>query len=213
MTWTVKLSVILASVLIAFGLGLGAGWKLYKTKPLPPTVVQPEPPIIMHDSSVVIQRVYVPTAKPEMEVPAGDTVEEQGQLNVQPSTSPVVTPPTSGSDPKAAAPLPTSPCPPVKIDWAVLTEPDGGKRVQFKVENGSIVGTPEDLLIRPPAPVGKELHWSAGVSRYVREQTYGLWLSRTAGPFVVGAEAKQSRADFGSGRTSIDAALRLGIQF
>jgi len=167
----------------------------------------------MHDSSVVIQRVYVPAAKPKMEVPTGDTVEEQGTLDVQPSTSPEGTPPTSGSDPKAAGQPPTSPCPPVKIDWAVLTEPDGGKRVQFKVENGSIVGTPEDIVVRPPAPVGHSLAWSAGCSRYVREKTYGVWLSRTAGPFVVGAEVKQSRADFGSGRTSIDAALRLGIQF
>ena len=94
----------------------------------------------------------------------------------------------------------------------MLTEPDGGKRVQFKAENGTILGG-TDVLVRPPAPVGEPPKWAAGATRYFREKTYGLWLERKVGPFVVAAEIKQSRADFGSGATATDAALRVGFQF
>ena len=212
MTLIQKTFAVLAALLISFGLGLGAGWRLYRTKPLPPSVISDKPPIILHDHSVVTNRIYVHDAPPNMEVPQGDQVEEQGMLTVQ-SGSLVGMAPISGSDQKAE-PLPaSSPCPPVKIEWAVLTEPDGGKRVQFKAVTGSIIGVPEDIEVRPPAPIAEPPKWSAGASRYLREKSWGIWLERKAGPFVVGAEVKQYHAEFGNGKTSADGAVRFGLQF
>ena len=211
MTWTTKLWIVLALILIAFGLGLGTGWKLYRTKSLPATVIQPEPQIIMKDGSVVVKRIYVPSALPLMQVPQGDHVEEQGTVTAQ-SPSPVAPPATTGSGLAAAPPLLTSHCPPVKISWAVLTEPDGGKRVQFKADEGTILDG-EDVVLRPPAPIAAPPRWAVGGSRYFREKTYGLWLERRLGPFLLAGEVKQERAEFGSGRLSVDSAIRFGVQF
>ena len=204
-----KLYVALALFLIAFGLGLGAGWKLYSPKPLTPSATAPEKEIRQQDDSVVLERKNDPTAKPAMSIPRGDTVERVGSVTVQPSS--VAMAPTSGSVQQGNAPLLPSLPPIVRIDWALVKEPDGGQRLIVKTPDGKIVGG-EDIIVSQPSPV-KSIKWTVFATRYLRERTYGVTGLRTMGPFVLGVGVKQSRAEFGSGKLSADVAVSAGVQW
>ena len=208
-----KTYAMLAALLLAFGLGLGLGWKIYHPKPLPPSANAAKPEIKLTDGGVVLERKVALGEQHQQEIPKGDVVEHQGTIIVTPAPSAGETPPTAGSVLVVGAPqVSLSPCPPVVIRWSLVTEPDGGQRLIVKSDSGTVIGG-DDEIVRPAGPVNKPLVWVAGASRYVRERTYGVWVSRQVGPFVVGGEVKQSRADFGSGKTSADMVLRVGITF
>ena len=213
MTWSMKFSLAVASLLIAFGLGLGAGWKFYRPKSLPPTAVMPRPPETMPDGGTVVERKADLRARPQQDVPQGDQVEDQGTLIIQGPTAPPgpsQASPAVNSAPPVSQPCP--PCPPVTIKWSWVTEPDGGKRLVVLPVGGSLVAG-DDIIVRPPAPAPADLPWSGGASYYLRERAYGVWIDRRVGPFVLGGEVKQARAEFGSGRLSVDAAVRIGVRF
>ena len=211
MTWTMKIYVTLASLLVAFGLGLGLGWKVFRKVP---TVAseRPEAQVIQKDGSVVLARTTDPTAKPEMIVPKGDRVLHQGYLTVR-FASGAATAQTTGSPQQAAPPLPSVPDlpTPLRIDYSLLQQPDGTDRLVFKGPSGTVVGG-EDVVVSEPAQP-RALNWTVGATRYIRERTYGVWAERRLAFATLGAEIKQSRAEFGSGRLSVDGAIRVGVSF
>ena len=206
MTSTMKLYLILGLTLLLFGLGFGAGWRLHTPKPISPSAVLPKPEVIQQDGSRILERKVDQHAKPPMVIPHGDTVEHTGSVTIDP-LPPITSP---GFIPSPASPCP--PCPPVKLNWTLVREPDGGQRLIVKADGGTITGG-EDIIVTPPAPAIKPYRWAVGVSRYLRENTYGIWAQRNAACFVLGGEVRQTRAEFGSGKTSVDAVVRLGYQF
>lgn len=219
MNSTMRTYLVLASILIAFCLGLGAGWKLWRPTPLPPSATQPKPAETLPDGGYVPAQHQDHHAQPQQDTPHGSVVDHQGTIVVQPtdpSASGAVTVPTTGSDQQGAPHhpliLPCAPCPQVTIKWSLVTEQDGAQRLVFKADGGKIIGG-EDVVIRPPQPSAPALVWSAGVKRYMREKTFGVWVNRQLGPFIIGAEIKQIRSEFGSGRVSADGAVSLGIRF
>ena len=195
-------------LLIAFGLGLGAGWKLWRPKPLAASANAPKPEVRQSDGSLILARKEDPTAKPAMQIPTGDVVQRVGHATIQPSV--VVTAPISGFAPPGEETLPTIP-PATVIDWAIVKEPDGGSRVILNSPTGTVTGG-EDIVVTPAVSV-KQIKWAVLATRYFRERTYGVTGLRTYGPAVVGLTVKQSRAEFGSGKTSLDAAMSVGLQF
>ena len=211
LTWKTYVPLILA-----FGLGLGAGWKLWRPSPLPASATQPKPASTLPDGGYVPAQHQDHSAKPQQDIPHGSTVGHQGTITVQPtaqSTSVEATPPMTGFA-HAGEPLQplTLPCPPVTIKWSLVTETDGAQRLVFKAEGGKVIGG-DDIVVRPPGPPAKELKWLVLAKRYVREKTYGVQVVRTWGPAVASAEVKQSRADFGSGKLSADVAVGIGLRF
>jgi hypothetical protein len=163
----------------------------------------------------VLERKTDTKAQPKTEVPKVDTVLHQGEISVTlPPAFPLgaVTDPTTGSDRKAedlshTSPQPTS----LKIDWTLVQQPDHTMRLIVKGPDGSVIGGQDVVINEPDQP--RQLNWSAGVARYVREQTWGVWMERRMAFVTIGAEIKQSRAEFGSGKLSTDAALRVGFSF
>ena len=206
MTSMTKLYLFLASILILFGLGFGAGWKCHAPKPLAPSATAPKPEVIQSDGSRILERKVDPKKKPPMQIQAGDTVEHTGSVTIQPLPSL----PHSSQIDNVAVPCP--PCPPVKLNWTLVKEPDGGQRLIVKAEGGIVTGG-EDIIVNPPAPAPKIPKWTVVATRYIRERTYGITGLRTYGPVVIGATIKQARAEFGSGRISVDGAVSVGAQF
>jgi hypothetical protein len=159
------------------------------------------------DGSVILERKVDPKKKPPMQIPVSDTVEHTGSVTIQPL------PPLPSTQPISTPGVPCPPCPPIKLNWTLVKEPDGGQRLIVKAEGGTVTGG-EDIIVNPPAPPPLKLpKWTFLATRYLREKTYGVTGLRTIGPAVVGVTLKQSRADFGSGKLSIDGAVSLGFQF
>jgi hypothetical protein len=197
-TSTMKLYPVLGLTLLVFATGFGAGWWVYRPKPLPPSANAPKPEVRWNDSTdVVLARTIDPHAQPQTKVPTGDVVQRIDRVIIQPST-----PTTPGATKPATE----------TVDITTVKEPDGGERVIVKPENGTVVsGT--DTVVVPAGPVGKTFRWEVTVTRYLRENTYGITGTRAFGPFVAGLTLKQERAQFGSGATTADLAVSVGIRW
>ena len=213
MTLIQKIYVMLALLLISFGLGLGLGWKEFRKVPTLANE-KPQVQVIQADGSTVLARTTDPAAKPAMLIPKGDKVLHQGFLTVA-LPSGEETAPTSGSaqgtGPQVPSPLPAMPMTPLKVDYSLVQQPDGTDRLIFKGPTGSVIGGEDIVVSEPDRP--KELLYTAGVTRYLRDQTWGVWMERRVAFLSVGAEIRQARAEFGPGKLSTDAALRLGFSF
>ena len=207
-SWMRTTYTMLALLLIGFGLGLGLGWKTFRKVPTLANE-KPEAQIIQQDHSTVLERTTNTAAAPVTQIPKGDKVLHQGFLTVvSPSGAAML--PMAGSGPQDGAPLPT-PAPPTKIDYSLVEQPDGTDRLIFKGPAGTVIGGEDVVVNEPDRP--RELKSTVGVTRYLHEQTYGIWVEHRLAFITIGAEVKQSRAQFGSGRLSTDAALRVGFSF
>jgi len=142
------------ALVLVFGMGLGAGYKLFRSKPTPPE--KPAAAIVQSDGSLVVARTVDAAAKPPMEVPSGYRVLHQGSVVVAPKT--VATP----ADPKpgTAAPLPTIQSP-TTLNWVLVQGKDGDDRFVVKSPDGTVVSA-TDVAVGSERPAPKELKWAAG---------------------------------------------------
>ena len=208
MTWaTMKFYVLGACLLLAFGLGLGLGWKLYHPKTPPLVPAAPEVVLPNGGGTMVERKTQDPTAKPTTGVPHGATVEHTGSVTITPPplAAPLLLPNVS-----AATISPRPPCPPITIDWSLVRMPDGNERMIFKGPDGSTI-TGVDIPVHPSGPPAPAPKWTAFASYYLRERAYGITALHRSGPFVLGAGVKQTRAEFGSGKLSADVAISAGL--
>ena len=210
MTWaTTKFYVLAACLLLAFGLGLGLGWKLYhpKTPPLVPAA----PAVILpdHGGTMIERKAQDTTAKPKTGVPPGATVEHTGSVTITPPPSAL---PSSSPSANTAQAVVVPPCPSLTIDWSLVRLADGNERMIFKGPDGATI-TGVDIPVHPAGPPAPPPKWAAYASYYLRERTYGITALRASGPFVLGATVKQARAEFGSGKLSADVAISAGLHW
>lgn len=192
MILSVKLWLLLTLTAVLFSLGLLVGWKLWHPKPAVVQVYHPE--IRQKDGSVALEVKPDAAAKPLMVLPKGAVVDRQGNITVSP-VQPVAIPQIPGSSGMALPPQPSlqpvkSPCPPVKIDWTLVTMPDQQQRMIFRSEGSEITGV--DIPVRNAAPV-KVLRNAAGISYNPWDKTYGVFAERDYGPIRVGVEALQKK--------------------
>jgi len=207
MTWaTMKFYVLAACLLLAFGLGLGLGWKLYH--PTTPPLVPAAPEVILpnHGGTEIERKEQDPTAKPTTGIPSGATVEHTGSVTITPAPPSTPTPASPAVTPTVTCP----PCPPLTINWSLVRLKGGNERMIFKGPDGTDI-TGVDVPVHPAGPPPPLPKWTAFASYYIRERTYGITALKTTGPFILGLGIKQSRAEFGAGKVSIDGAISLGI--
>ena len=204
-----KAWIVAAVLVLAFGLGFGTAWELYK--PRAPKAETAAPAQRQADGSLVLERKPDAKARPAQELPKGAKVERIVQVTVQPKALPALPGiPTPGSGP-AAAPAPT-PCAPVRVDLTLVRMPDQTRRVIASSPDGTVVGGVD--IPEAPQPQPRVLKWAAGGSWNPADHTYGAWLDRDAGPLRLGAELNQVRtAVTAGGAVSYEARIRVGIRF
>ena len=161
---------ILVTVLFVVGLasGLGLGWKLWK--PSAPVVDTYAPPVRNQDGSLLLERkpeTPEQAAKeiPTPTIPKGGKVERQIEVVVQP-TRPAS--PSQGQEtPAVGQNKPNSwseppPCPPIRVDIALVLMPDQTRRVVVSSPDGKVVGG-VDIPERPEPALPKVLKSAAGL--------------------------------------------------
>jgi hypothetical protein len=209
MTLMAKIYTMLALLLIAFGLGLGLGWKEFRKVPTLANE-RPAPQIVQKDGSVMLERKSDAAAKPNMDVPKGDKVLRVGKIQWVPSVA--ATAPTAGSVPQGTPTQPSSlPAIPQTIDWALVKEPDGGERLVVKAEDGTVVGG-EDVVISEPSQAAQKRPWAVSVSRQLNQATWGLRVDRDVAFLRLGLALTQVRSDL-TGRLSTDTVASVGFTF
>ena len=198
--WLVSMLFAIAALLAAAALG----WWLGQ----PERVVEtPVPEQRQADGSLVLERRPDAKAKPAHQVPAGAKVDRVGQMTVKPKSG--TRAPNQGNS--AAA----DPCPPVTVDWSLVREPDGGRRMLASSPDGTIIGG-VDVPIETAAPPPKPRRWAAGLSWSPTSETGGMWLERDVPLFSVaarvGLDLNQEPAT-PSSATDTNVRLRVGIAF
>lgn len=189
--WVPFLAVAVAGALA----GILAGWALWRPKDPPRETYAPA--IRQADGSLVLERKPMPErearrAVPAPELPKGAKLERLEEVEVRPraaTSSPTDAPgtPTSGG----ARP----PCPPVKVDLALVRMPDQTRRVVASSPDGEVVGG-LDVPIEEPRP-SRPLRWAAGGLYGLSAgggRSVGAFLHRDLGPFRLGAELTRDSA-------------------
>jgi hypothetical protein len=202
--WIIYLLLALAALISAAGLG----WWLGQPDPV---VEKPAAEQRQADGSVVLERRPDAAAKPAQLVPQGAKVERVGRVTVQP--------PRIGDDLPANGRgflgSSSDPCQPVTVDWSLVREPDGGRRMLASSPDGTIIGG-VDVPIETAAPPPKPLRWAAGISWSPANETAGLWIERDVPLFStaarVGLDLNQERALPGSS-AGTDLRVRVGLAF
>lgn len=198
-----RIAIPLGALALGVVAGLTLGWKLYRPKPLPKETAAPA--IHQTDGSMVLERK--PEAKPEPrhELPKGSKLERQVSLEVLPSI------PTGGPAIPGSGSL--KPVEPIHIDLSLVKMQDGTQRVVASSTNGKIVGG-LDIPVEPAKPEPKPFKWTAGALWNPSESTYGVFITRGVGPFVVGAQVYQQRlpVQIGGG-TKVEGMIAVGIRW
>jgi len=149
----------------------------------------------MPDGGLVLETKPDPNAKPLMEIPKGYRVERQGEVTIQPNPKEDLAP-IPGSHPTENQPQLSNPSlmpqTPFKIQWSLVSKPDGTERVIFRSNDGTILDG-VDVPVRQAAPPPKELKYAAGASYNPADKTYGAWVTRDLGPFRLGLDVYQQR--------------------
>jgi hypothetical protein len=195
------------------------GWWLGQPAPVveTPAAEQRQP-----DGSLVLERKPDAEAKPAHLVPAGAKVERVGRVTVLPAARHRDSDVAHGGMASGDAPNSTTnyskfysgdPCPPVTVDWSLVREPDGGRRMLASSPDGTIIGG-VDVPIETAAPA-KPLRWAAGVSWSPSNETAGVWLERDVPLFNkaarIGVDVAQMRHADSAAGTNLS--VRLGIAF
>lgn len=190
----------LAGLVLGVALGLGLNWKLYHPKPAPIQTAAPE--VRQKDGSLVLKRE--PAAAPILKatvLPKGAKIERQVEVKV----APLPTIPTAG----AAIPGPG----PLTVDLSVIRLKDNTQRVIASSSDGQIISG-VDVPIGPAAPVVKIPKWEAGALYNPGDRTYGAYIHRSFGPFVLGATVVQDRLPvLAGGGTGTNAYVSLGVRW
>jgi hypothetical protein len=181
-TLTTKIAALLTAAALIFVAGMGLGWKLFRSKPIPQMVVA-APAQTQQDGSLILQTRPDAAAKPAQQVPTGGHVTRIDQVVVQPHGQSAVAPaPINGSAPPAAGPTPGHPatlipCPPVTVDLTLIRMQDQSQRVVASSPDGDVVGGIDIPVEVPSQP--RELKWAIGA-------VYGLggWGQTSKGAFV-----------------------------
>ena len=140
MTWTTKIGAWVLAAGLIFGAGIGAGWKIFRPKPVA-TVEVALPAQRQTDGSLILERAPDANAKPAQQIPAGAKVERIERIVVRPtapSTSVAATVPTNGSGQPGAASIPALPS--TTVDLTLLRMKDDTQRVVASSPDGTIVG-------------------------------------------------------------------------
>jgi hypothetical protein len=163
-TLAAKIVLLVLAVILIFGGGMFAGWKLFGPKqPKTETYAQE---IKQKDKSLVLERKPMTQQEAEENVPTpvipdGGKVERKVQVVVQPNAYPTVVTeiPTSGQL-NAVEVQEKPPCPPVRVDLTLVRLPDSSHRVIAQSPDGDIVGG-VDIPVQPVQD-SKVLKWAVG---------------------------------------------------
>lgn len=173
--------------LAAIGLGLTAGWWIYRPH------VAPEPPAPearQSDGSLILRRDA--SAKPDLpKLPAGSRATRHASVTVRPI-------------PLEAAPAGCPVCPDVRVDLTTVEQPDGSRRVVAASPDGSVIGGVDIPLEGRSVQTAKK--WAAGGYYSPLDKGFGGWVSRDLGPWVIGAQA-------GVAEKQVDVRGYVGIRF
>lgn len=210
-----KAWIVAAVLVLAFGLGFGTAWKLYK--PRAPKAETAAPAQRQADGSLVLERKPDAKARPAQELPKGAKVERIVQVTVQPKALPALPGiPTPGPGPAAVPasnPGQSASNPrPIRVDLTLVRMPDQTRRVIASSPDGTVVGGVD--IPEAPQPQPRVLKWAAGGSWNPADHTYGAWLDRDAGPLRLGAELNQVRAAVtAGGAVGYEARIQVGIRW
>lgn len=157
--WKVYLIVAGIAALLGALVGLGFGWKFWRSTP--GKREGSAAVVVLPSGDVMLGRDAGGSPKPATAVPPGAKVERIIRVVVKPSPGPSTgeTAPTNGSGPGTdATPGPpstaTNPCPPVQVDLTLVRMPDKTRRViasshDGQVLPGSSVDIPVDVADEP----------------------------------------------------------------
>lgn len=211
-----------ATLVLGLALGLGLGWKLYRPKPAP--VETAAPAVRQKDQSLVLERKPEAKPHPKHELPKGAKLERQIQVTVLPSI------PTEGKKIPGSGNLPETPdssiasnsvqsvsnsgqSGAITVDLSLVKMPDGTERVIASSPNGAASGG-LDIPVGTPAPIVRMPKWQAGILYGPSEHTYGAFVTRAAGPFVIGAQLIQERMPVQvGGGTTVKGMIAVGIRW
>ena len=191
MTWTTKIGAWVLAAGLIFGAGIGAGWKIFRPKPVA-TVEVALPAQRQTDGSLILERAPDANAKPAQQIPAGAKVERIERIVVRPtapSTSAAATAPTNGSGQLGAAPIPGLPS--TTVDLTLLRMNDNTERVVASSPDGEIVGG----MDVPVAAAPREPKQTALGGYDIFNKSYLTGYLRKVGPFQVGAVGTYSAAN------------------
>lgn len=191
------LSLYVGTILLLVCLGLVVGWWIWKPTPVIETPAAAE---TQSDGSIVLERKPDAQAKPAAKLPKGGKLERSVSVTVQPKT------------PEANLKLPGAvPCPPVRVDLALVRMDDKTKRVVASSPDGEVVAG-LDMPIETAAPPPEPKKWAAGLSWDPQNRTPGAWIERDIGRIRLGAEINRARA-LTLGPAGTEIRLRAGLTF
>jgi hypothetical protein len=188
--WMIYLLLAIAALVGAAALG----WRLGQPKSVQETAAAAQR---QGDGSVVLERRPDPAAKPKQQTPKKTRLERVAQVTVQPSAAPA-----------------GEPCPPVTVDWSLVREEDGGRRLLASSPDGTIIGG-IDVPVESAAPPTEPKRWAAGLSWSPVTETGGVWVERDVPLFKwavrVGVDVNQTRLDTYAPGT--EGRIRVGFAF
>ena len=188
--------------------GIVIGWGLWKPKPMKPETYAPA--IRQEDGSLVAERkpMMPEQVKITHTLPKGATSERTGDVVFRPFGE--VKAQTNGERHQGEAEsLPA--IPEFKIDWTLAKTKDDGRRMIFSSKDGEIISATDIPIDTPEKP--RRLTWAAGGSWNPVDRTFGGWIQRDIGPFVVGAHVFQVRQTISTDREKWSGQITAGIRF
>lgn len=189
-------------------MGIGLGEMIWKPKAQ--KLEAPAPAARQTDGSLILERKADLSAKPVHQIPTGAKVERLVQVTVQPRVEPAPAPssanvapaPISGGSSLVAENLPlATPCPPVRVDLALIRMTDQTRRVVASSPDGDVVGG-LDVPVEPERIPADPKWVAAGLVGFDLRQSrrvFGVMISRQAGAFSIHAGAIGQTAFLGAG--------------
>lgn len=196
LTWMIPATI----AIVLAGCGAAVGW--WWAQPdgqLPET---PTPAQRQSDNSLVLERRPDPEARPRQQIPRGAKVERIAQATVQPDTP---------------APAAGQPCPPVTVDFSLIRDQAGGRRVLASSPDGQVVGG-IDIPVEPAQAPEPPRRWAAGLSWSPLTRTSGIWVERDVRIPIIDVQARvgvdvRHAGGVQASAQGVDGLIRVGIAF
>ena len=175
------------SHLAAAGLGLTAGWWIYR----PVQIAEPPAPEARQsDGSLILRRDA--GVKPDLpKLPSGSRATRHASVTVRPASP-------------EAVPAGCQVCPDVRVDLTTVEQPDGSRRVVAASPDGTVTGGVDVPIEARSVQTAKK--WAGGGYYSPLDNGFGGWVSRDLGPWVIGAQA-------GVAEKQVDVRAFVGIRF
>lgn len=199
------LKLSLLSGLIGISVGLTTGWTIYRPKTT--NVIQPEAKSERQkDGSLTVAIVKKENLDVVKMDPPKDTTRElrRGQIVLKPETN-------SLSQEGRESPLPAIPQTPISLMYTLTEQKDGQTRMTFKADGAEVVSGSE-FVIPANNKLYPDLKWSAGFSYDISKRSYGAWVNRNTGPFVVGVQLDGLYSARGQDQ-EYGLSVKLGVRF